>query len=254
LVRQFNQPAAVAVKHNNPCGVAVHKEFSSALELALKSDPISVFGGIVACNREIQAADAEILNTLFLECVVAPAVSAQASAVFSKKKNLRILIWPQMLTFKDQAQFKSIAGGFLVQQPDSFHTSAKDWKFIGEKPTAEILSDLIFAERVCASLKSNSIVLVKNGVSLGMGMGQVNRVEAVEHAIHRMKTHHSGSKNLVMASDAFFPFADSIERAAAAGVNWIIQPGGSVKDEEVFTAAKKLNVNLAITGERHFRH
>lgn len=254
LVRQFHNPAAVAVKHNNPCGAAVDGDFFNALEKCLKSDPVSVFGGIVACNRPIEAKAAELLNTLFLECVVAPSVSEEAKTIFAKKKNLRILIWPEMLNTTEDLQIKSIAGGFLVQEADRFETRPEEWKYIGEKPNSEVLKDLVFAERVCASLKSNSIALVKNTSTLGLGMGQVNRVDAVEQAIQRLNNHHGSQKDVVMASDAFFPFADSVEKAARAGVKWVIQPGGSIKDEEVFAAAKNLNVNMVITGERHFRH
>jgi phosphoribosylaminoimidazolecarboxamide formyltransferase/IMP cyclohydrolase len=254
LVRNLADASAVAVKHNNPCGVASRKNFTEAVELCLKSDPISVFGGIVACNQTIDQAEAELLSNIFLECVVAPQITDSALKIFSKKKNLRILIWPEVLKAQDSVEFKSIAGGFLAQQKDSFGSKTSEWKFIGEKPDSKILADLIFAEKVCASLKSNSIALVKDGQTLGLGMGQVNRVEAVEHAIHRMKTHHGNINSAIMASDAFFPFPDSVEVAAKAGVKWILQPGGSIKDEDVFATAERLKINMVITGVRHFRH
>lgn len=254
LVRQFSEPATVAVKHNNPCGVAIDRDLSKAVEKALKADPVSVFGGIVACNRTIEATEAKLLSNLFLECIVAPYFSKEALDIFAVKKNLRILKWEKMLESSSHMDLRSVSGGFLIQETDLHFSDPKEWKVIGEKPTAEIEKDLLFAEKVCASLKSNAIAIVKNGQSVGLGMGQVNRVEAVQHAIDRMKTHFTKLEGSILASDAFFPFPDSIEKAAAAGVRWILQPGGSVKDEEVIAAAQRLGVNMVLTGQRHFRH
>jgi phosphoribosylaminoimidazolecarboxamide formyltransferase/IMP cyclohydrolase len=254
LVQMFSSPAVVAVKHNNPCGAALHADINVAMEKALKADPVSVFGGIIATNREIGLKAAEMLHSLFLECIVAPAFSSEALVLFSKKKNLRILRWPGLQEPQTKFEMKTLAGGFLLQTKDQISSEATQWKFIGEKPSAEMLENLQFAERVCACLKSNAIALVHQNQTVGLGMGQVNRVDAVKQAIERMHTHFGSLNQVVLASDAFFPFADSIELAAKAGVKWILQPGGSVKDDEVIAAAQKLGINLILTGSRHFKH
>ncbi len=254
LVKQFAEPAAVAVKHNNPCGVALAKNVYTAVDVAIKADPMSVFGGIIASNDKVDSETALRMNEIFLECVIAPDFSAEALSIFEKKKNLRILKWPAMMKAKKEFEVRSVIGGFLVQDVQSFGSATKEWKFLGETPSAEILSDLIFAEKVCASLKSNAIALIKNGQTVGLGMGQVNRVDAVQQAIDRMKTYHPETQDAILASDAFFPFPDSIEKAAKSGIKWILQPGGSMKDQEVFAMAKKLGVNMIVTGVRHFKH
>ncbi len=254
LVQTFTEPAAVAVKHNNPCGASVASQLSVAVEQTLKADPVSVFGGIIAVNREIGKAEAEMLQGIFLECVVAPSYSTEALEIFAKKKNLRILKWKSLGQEQMRFEMKTIAGGFLLQQKDSVASDISSWKFLGEKPSDSVLKDLQFGEKVCATLKSNAIALVKNGQTVGLGMGQVNRVDAVKQAIERMKTHFGNLSQVILASDAFFPFPDSIEVAAKAGVSWVLQPGGSMKDEDVFAAAKGLGVNMAITGVRHFKH
>jgi phosphoribosylaminoimidazolecarboxamide formyltransferase/IMP cyclohydrolase len=254
LVRNFSEPAAVAVKHNNPCGAAIDKNLFGALEKAVKSDPVSVFGGIIATNRRIDQAEAELLGTIFLECVVAPDYSAEALNVFSKKKNLRILKWSELSEPQADFEMKTIAGGFLLQAKDSIGSDAKTWKFVSQGPSPEVLRDLEFGEKVCSSLKSNAIAIVKNGQTLGLGMGQVNRVDSVKHAIERMKTHFGDVKDTVLVSDAFFPFPDSMEIAAAAQVKWVLQPGGSLKDEDVISAAQKSKINMVLTGVRHFKH
>lgn len=254
LAREFDEPTAVAVKHNNPCGVGMAESLLIAVERAAAADPVSVFGGIVAVNREIDADVAELLGKIFLECVVAPKISAAALEVFAKKKNLRVLEWPDLMTCERGTEIRTLAGGFLTQTPQDLGSSTANWKFLGEVPGDAVMKDLQFAEKVCAALKSNSIAIVKNGQTLGLGMGQVNRVEAVAHAVTRMKSHHKITNQMVLASDAFFPFPDSIEKASEAGVKWILQPGGSLRDEEVFAAARRLGVNMVLTGERHFRH
>ena len=254
LVQSFSEPGAVAVKHNNPCGAALGKTLLEALDKAIKADPVSVFGGIIAVNRKIGKAEALVLEKVFLECVVAPEIDAEAREVFSKKKNLRVLQWPHLMDCHRPFDLRTIAGGLLLQGPASLCSRPADWKFIGEVPTPEIMQDLIFAEKVCAVLKSNSIAIVKGGQTLGLGMGQVNRVEAVMHAVTRMKAHHGTPDQSVLASDAFFPFPDSIEKASESGIKWVLQPGGSMRDQDVFEAAKRRGVNLVLSGERHFRH
>jgi len=254
LVKEFSDPVVVAVKHNNPCGVALDQRPLLALQKALAADPVSVFGGIIAFNHKVTKDQALELNKVFLECIVAPDFETSALEIFSQKKNLRILKWQQIMNAQKKVEIRSVMGGFLVQNPDQYSSDPSSWKYFGEEPSEDIRKNLLFAEKVCASLKSNAIALVQDGQTLGLGMGQVNRVEAVRHAIERMKLHHPNPTELILASDAFFPFPDSIEIAAQAGVKWILQPGGSVKDEEVFAAAHRLKINLIVTGIRHFKH
>jgi phosphoribosylaminoimidazolecarboxamide formyltransferase/IMP cyclohydrolase len=253
--RLFDTCVAVAVKHNNPCGVGESAQVDEAVERCLTSDPISVFGGIVATNRGVDRASAEKLSKIFLECVIAPAFSDEALEILKKKKDLRLLRWPNMIQpSHDSLQFHSVRGGYLVQTEDRVQSWSPQWTIIGEMPSQAIQRDLLFAWRVCARLKSNAIAIAAEGRTMGLGMGQVNRVEAVEHAISRMQKHHSSAAPGVLASDAFFPFADSIERIANAGIRWIIQPGGSVRDQEVIDAAKARGVGMVMTSQRHFRH
>lgn len=252
---EFKKPTCVAVKHNNPCGVASHSDEVKAVQLTIDSDPQSIFGGIVALNFNVSEAVAEKLSTLFLECVVAPHFTTEALTLFAKKKNLRILQWPEMLKNLRSNSYKTIAGGFLTQSPDYVASEwHSDWIIVGEEPTQKQKEDLLFAWKVCAHLKSNAIALATSQMTVGLGMGQVNRVDAVQQAIERMNRFHPQTNSAVLASDAFFPFPDSIEKIAAAGVKCIIQPGGSIKDDEVKEAAKKLGITMVLTGRRHFLH
>jgi phosphoribosylaminoimidazolecarboxamide formyltransferase / IMP cyclohydrolase len=254
LVQKLDEPAAVVVKHNNPCGVSVSSDISTAIQKAFAADPVSCFGGIVALNRQINADTASALSKVFLECVIAPSIDDEAKIILAKKTNLRVLIWPEIVNAESGFEYKSVAGGILIQSANLSFGEVKQWKFLGEVPNDIILGDLIFAEKVVGSLKSNAIAIVQGGSTLGLGMGQVNRVDAVEHAIGRMRKFHDLAKGAVLASDAFFPFKDSVELAAQAGVKWILQPGGSIKDNEVFEAAKSFGINMVISGRRHFRH
>jgi len=273
-VMEFREPAAVAVKHNNPCGVGTDLSASHAISLAIQADPMSVFGGIIAVNRQVEIDAAEEMAKIFLECIVAPSFSTEALVRLQKKKDLRLLEWPGLkvneksLRHHNQAgdeqaslgrQFRSVAGGFLTQSADQTSEWSESWNVIMASGSAARLSeelkrDLMLAWKVCARLKSNAIAIAAGGRTVGLGMGQVNRVDAVEHAIERMQKHHANVKGAVLASDAFFPFADSIERIADAGISWVIQPGGSIRDEEVTAKAKERGVNLVLTGIRHFRH
>ncbi len=260
LVLQFKEPAAVAVKHNNPCGAATDKIFTSALSKALSADPVSVFGGIVACNRKVEAAEAQMMSELFLECIVAPSYSEEALQIFAKKKNLRILQADNLFKNEKKWDLKSIFGGFLLQEADVFNADVKSWKIESKNaPGEQVIQDMIFGEKVCGYLKSNSIAIVSQGQTIGLGMGQVNRVDAVQQALLRAENLHWKKSSLrpqdcVLISDAFFPFPDSVEIIAQAGISWILQPGGSLKDAEVIGAAQKLGVNMVLTGQRHFRH
>ncbi len=253
LCQKFQDPAVVAVKHNNPCGVAIDKSPVVAVEKAMKSDPVSVFGGIVAVNRPVTLEMAKKLNAVFLECVLAPKFEQEARDLFSMKKNLRLLEW-DFTHYSQEFEFKSVSGGLLVQSSDHKFSNPAEWQIIGETPSSDLVETMLFGERVCSALKSNAIAIVSAGQTVGLGMGQVNRVDAVEHAIQRWKSHHNDKKDVVLISDAFFPFPDSIEKASQAGVKWILQPGGSMKDEEVKQAALRLGVNLILTGIRHFKH
>lgn len=254
LVQAFTKNACVVVKHNNPCGVAIADSVSQACARALAADPVSAFGGIVAFNASVDVETAQQLSGLFLECVVAPEFSPEAVSIFKAKKNLRILKWVNLKNYTRQQNLQLVAGGFLVQSVDATFGRTNDWKYFGDSPTDQILSDLLFGERVCAGLKSNSIAIVRQGQTLGLGMGQVNRVDAVKQAIERATTHHSSLEGACLISDAFFPFPDSIELIAKAGLKWILQPGGSVKDQEVIECGKKHKVNQVFTGTRHFKH
>lgn len=254
-IQDFTDPACVAVKHLNPCGVAESETLFSAVQIALKSDPVSVFGGIIGVNKILEKPEAEELSKLFLECIVAPDFTEEALQIFKKKKNLRILRWPHMLKTKVVNQIKSINGGFLVQSVDETDKLwQENWKNIGLAPCEQMKKNILMGLKVCSRLKSNAIAIVGERQTLGLGMGQVNRVDAVHHAIERWKKFHPDKKEVVLVSDAFFPFSDSIELCAQAGISWIVQPGGSLRDNEVIETAKKKAVNMILTGQRHFYH
>lgn len=257
VVREFKEPCAVAVKHNNPCGVATAKGLPLAVERAIKADPLSVFGGLLAFNRPLDRHSAEKLTGIFIEGLIAPDFSPDALDVLKSKKNLRVLRWPDMLSAPlPSRSIHEIMGGFLVQTRDQTASSwSKDWKLIGAEPSEEQKKDLLFAWKICAHLKSNAIAIVRRGQSLGLGMGQVSRVSAVRLALNQVKElHPSQKRDLVLASDAFFPFPDSIELAGQGGVSWIIQPGGSVQDKKVLKKVLELGLNMVLTGQRHFKH
>ncbi len=253
-IREFNKPTCVAVKHLNPCGVATSDNISEATIKALKADPVSVFGGVIAVNQMLNQEAAEALVEGFVECVIAPDFSKKALEVLSVKKNLRVLKWPEMMTKDQEVKVRTVSGGFLVQTQDEVSSWSEKWDIIGDTPNDFIKSNIEFAWKVCAHLKSNAIALVSDHQTVGLGMGQVNRVDAVEQAIGRQLKHHTQAKGLVLASDAFFPFPDSIEQAHKAGIEWVVQPGGSIRDEQVIAKSKSLGVNLVMTGQRHFQH
>jgi len=253
-VSDFSAPCAVAVKHGNPCGVGTDSSIAGAVQRAIAADPVSVFGGIIALNRKVDMPAAEAMAGIFLECIIAPGFEADALERLKRKKDLRLLSWPSIGKPLNELQYRSVAGGFLVQSPDVIGEGESECQIIGQTPTPELWKDLWLAWRVCARLKSNAIAIAQGGRTLGLGMGQVNRVDAVEHAIQRMKTHHGNQTDAVLASDAFFPFPDSIDKAADAGIKWIVQPGGSIRDQDVIARAKERGVNMVLTGKRHFRH
>lgn len=249
---------AVSVKHNNPCGLAVGDSLSETLSMSLKADPKSVFGGIVAVNQQVDLKSANLLAEIFLECVVAPSFSEEAKERLSKKKNLRLLEWPEMVAgYAPKKDFKRVSGGLVEQDFDSLEGEAvTSWEQVsGEEPSEDVLKAMSLSWKAVARLKSNAIAVTGSHYSLGQGMGQVNRVDAVKSALQRWQDFHPEYKGpVVLASDAFFPFPDSIEAIAEAGVKWVVQPGGSIKDEEVIKRAKELGVNMFFTGKRHFLH
>lgn len=252
---EFDGPCMVGVKHANPCGVGVGTTGFDAAKKCVASDPVSIFGGIIAFNQTVDAEIAKLLENIFLECIVAPDFHDHAMDLFKKKKNLRLLKWKDISAKDSAMEVKTVRGGFLVQTADDIGQWNPEWKVIGEAPSPNMKNDLMFAWRVCAHLKSNAIAIAGGGQTLGLGMGQVNRVEAVEHAIQRMHSHHKDFRgDAVLASDAFFPFADSIEKINSAGIRWVIQPGGSVRDEEVIAKARECGINMVLTGVRHFYH
>ena len=249
LVSEFKMPAAVIVKHANPCGVAVGKNLLEAYTKALAADPVSAFGGIIALNMEIDEATAAEISKLFAEVIIAPSVSAKAAEIFSAKKNLRVLTTGKMPNAISGVSIKSVSGGLLVQELDNASITADDLKQVSKRaPTPAELADLLFAFTIVKHVKSNAIVTAKNQTTSGIGAGQMNRVGSVAIAC-------SGDVNgHVLASDAFFPFADGVEAAAKAGITAIIHPGGSVRDAEVFAAADAANIAMVTTGTRVFRH
>lgn len=257
LVQLYEKPACVAVKHNNPCGVAIAENISAAASKAIQSDAKSIFGGIVAFNKKVDLLTAEQFQDIFLECIIAPSFSDEALKLFSGKKNLRVLTLPSLLFSAPQKlNFKSIAGGALNQDSDTYSTFS--WSYLSSKPSEKILETMVFGEKVAAALKSNAIAIVYRGQSIGLGMGQVNRVDAVKHALTRMKEFAAlnplNMNEVVLVSDAFFPFADSIDIIAQNNITWILQPGGSVQDQNVISAAQQKNINMVLTHRRHFKH
>lgn len=255
LVAEFDAPAVAIIKHANPCGVAVGEELLDAYRKALACDPLSAFGGIVACNRPLDGAAAAEMARIFTEVVIAPGVDDAAKAAFAPKANLRLLSLPALpdpITVGHD--IKWLAGGFLAQDRDTARVAAAQLQVVSRRaPTDAELADLLFAWRVVKHVKSNAIVLVRDGATVGIGMGQTSRVDAVDLAARRAAA-HAGSRPCVVASDAFFPFADGLLAAIEAGATAAIHPGGSVRDAEVIEAADKAEIAMVLTGIRHFRH
>ena len=254
-VKAFDAPACVIVKHANPCGVAVAADLMTAYDRAYAVDPTSAFGGIIAFNRELDAATAgEILKRQFVEVVIAPSIAADALPLFAKKANVRVLATGGLRTHAG-FEYKRIAGGLLVQDADSDALTAADLKIVTAKaPTDAQLRDLLFAWKVAMHVKSNAIVYAKDLQTVGIGAGQMSR--GVSAKIASLKAEEAGLvvPGSVMASDAFFPFRDGIDAAAAAGIVAVIQPGGSMRDAEVIAAADEHGMAMVFTGRRHFRH
>jgi phosphoribosylaminoimidazolecarboxamide formyltransferase / IMP cyclohydrolase len=253
LAAEFKNPAAVIIKHNNPCGTAEQSTLRDAYIKALASDPVSAFGGVLAFNREVDAATAEEVAKLFVECIAAPGFDAKAKELFAAKKNLRLLELPANgLDPERELQIKRILGGMLVQQPDLGELEDDKLKIVTKRqPTAEEMSTMKFAWKVSKHVKSNAIVFAKEGATIGVGAGQMSRVDSVKIAVMKAQSSLEGS---VVASDAFFPFPDGVEEAAKAGAKAFIQPGGSVRDPDVIATCDRLGLAMVFTGLRHFLH
>jgi len=256
-VKQFDEPACVIVKHANPCGVAIAVDISTAYELAFATDPESAFGGIIAFNRELDAKTAAaICEKQFVEVIIAPSIAEEAKVVVSAKKNVRLL---ECGNWSDQRpqdfDYKRVNGGLLIQDRDNGMIAVEDLKVVSERaPSEQEMKDMLFAWKVAKMVKSNAIIYAKDNQTVGVGAGQMSRINSAR--IAAIKAEHAGLevKGAVMASDAFFPFRDGIDNAGQAGISCIIQPGGSMRDEEVIAAANEHGMAMVFTGMRHFRH
>ena len=256
-VKSFSEPACVIVKHANPCGVAIAESAMQAYELAFQTDPTSAFGGIIAFNRELDAQTAQrIVDQQFTEVIIAPSISEEALAITAAKKNVRVLRCGQWATNrKADFDYKRVNGGLLVQDRDIHQISRDDLKVVSARaPSEDEIRDLLFAWSVAQYVKSNAIVYCKNNQTIGIGAGQMSRVYSAKIAGIKAADENLEVKGSVMASDAFFPFRDGIDAAAAAGICAVIQPGGSMRDDEVIAAADEANIAMVFTSVRHFRH
>jgi phosphoribosylaminoimidazolecarboxamide formyltransferase/IMP cyclohydrolase len=249
-----NRPACAIVKHTTPCGLAVGRTALEALQKARATDPVSSFGSVVAVNTVVDREMAESLRDLFVEVLVAPSVPEDALAVFKEKKNLRVVELP-IGAPAGSLDWKSVRGGFLVQDRFVFDPSEEGWKVVTTRgPTPEEWNDLRFAWAGVASIKSNAILVARNEQAIGIGAGQMSRVDAAFLAIHKARQQQHATEGAALASDGFFPFPDAVEEAARAGIRAIIQPGGSVRDAEVISAANRYGMAMVLTGRRMFRH
>jgi phosphoribosylaminoimidazolecarboxamide formyltransferase/IMP cyclohydrolase len=252
-VAEFAAPAVVIVKHANPCGVAVAGDLAAAWDAALRCDPVSAFGGIVACNRLLDEAAAEKIAAIFTEVIIAPDATEGAQAVLARKKNVRLLLTGGMPDPLEAGMtWRSVAGGILVQSRDARRVTRADLRVVTRvAPSEAQLDDLLFAFAVCKHVKSNAVIYARDGATVGIGAGQMSRVDSARIAAWKAG---DAAKGCVAASDAFFPFADGLEAVVAAGAVAVIQPGGSVRDKEVIAAADAAGLAMVMTGVRHFRH
>lgn len=253
IITEFDpsEPAVAVLKHTNPCGAAVGATLAEAYEKAFNADNVSAFGGIVVLNQPLDASTARALTKTFLECVVAPGCDQEAQEILKAKSKLRILLLPDLATGQKET-IKAIAGGFLVQASDDKIENPNDWQVVTEiKPTPEQIAEMLFAQKLVKHVKSNAILVSRDRTTLGIGAGQMNRVGAVKIALEQAGEQAQGG---VLASDGFFPFDDSVRTAAAAGINAIIQPGGSIRDQDSIAAANELGLVMVLSGTRHFLH
>ena len=253
-VKTFDSPACVIVKHANPCGAAIANTLIEAYKMAFATDPTSAFGGIIAFNRGLDGITAEAVIKQFVEVVIAPEITSDAASILAQKKNVRVLILP-IKEGSNTLDFKSVGGGLLVQSPDNFNIGSDHLKVVTKvQPTKQELLDLVFAWRVAKFVKSNAIVFCVNGKTLGIGAGQMSRIDSARIASIKAQNSDISLTGSVVASDAFFPFRDGLDVVVKAGAKAIIQPGGSVRDEEVIAAADEQDVTMIFTNTRHFRH
>jgi phosphoribosylaminoimidazolecarboxamide formyltransferase/IMP cyclohydrolase len=253
-VKSFKLPSCVIVKHANPCGVGSSDNLLDAYKKAFLTDPTSAFGGIIACNSPLDKNTASQIITQFVEVVIAPSYEAESLKIFESKPNIRLLEVPLDNKF-NPFELKKIGGGLLVQSPDNFNIDMDHCKIVSKlKPNQEQIADMLFAWRVAKYVKSNAIVFCKNNQTLGIGAGQMSRVDSTKIASIKAQNANLDLTNSVVASDAFFPFRDGIDVLASAGAKCVIQPGGSLRDEEVISAADELGLVMLFTGYRHFRH
>jgi phosphoribosylaminoimidazolecarboxamide formyltransferase/IMP cyclohydrolase len=256
LVQDFDELAVAIIKHTNPSGVGTGSTNEEAYRRALSTDPVSAFGGIVAFNRKVDASVAAAVNEVFTEVVVAPEYDADAIDLFRTKKNLRVLrVDSPRGKNAESLEYKQISGGMLIQQKDVYKVSRDDLKIVSEKrPTENEIKAMLLAWRVCKHVKSNAIVFADENQTIGVGSGQMNRVDSVRIAAMRAERFNLPLKGSVLASDAFFPFRDNVDEAAKFGISAIIQPGGSMRDEESISAANEHGISMVFTGFRHFKH
>lgn len=253
LIMEFNDPTFAILKHTNACGLASDNNLCEAWKKALAGDPISAFGGVLACNKEIDLATAEEMNKLFFEIIIAPSFEEKALELLKSKKN-RIILQAGSFNFPSQT-YKSVLNGSLIQDADQLSETKEDAKVITKKsPSIREMEDLIFANLIVKHTKSNAIVLVKNKQLIGSGTGQTSRVDALKQSVLKAKSFNLDLEGSVMASDAFFPFADSVELAKEAGINAVIQPGGSVRDQDSIDYCNNNEMSMLLTGNRHFKH
>ena len=256
LTYSFRESVCVVMKHSNPCGVGMHAEPAMAYQRALATDPISAYGGIVGFNRPIDIKSAEALSTAFIEVLIAPDYEDGALEILKRKKNLRILkLSGEGFGALKYREFRSVRGGLLVQEFDDYIVSAEDLKTVtARKPSESELRSLLFAWNVVKTVKSNAIVLADESGTVGIGAGQMSRVDSVRFAVEKARNAGLETRNAVLASDAYFPFRDNIDEANRVGVRAIIQPGGSIRDKEVVDACNEYGIAMVFTGIRHFRH
>ena len=255
MVALFEEPAVVIVKHNNPCGVGTGKNLVEAYERALSCDPLSAFGSIIAVNRAAGTQLAEAMKKLFVEVVVAPEVTDEGRSQFSAKKNLRVLVCPPYRPQSGDGEWRGIDGGFLAQTPDASEDDPAEWQVATKrKPTSGEQSALELAWRVCRGVKSNAIVLANSYQTVGIGAGQMSRVDSCHLSVKKANDARLELAGAAAASDAFFPFRDGLDVLAEAGITAVVQPGGSKRDDEVVAAADDHGIAMVLTGRRHFRH
>ena len=252
LAQEFSEPAVAIIKHTNPCGAATGATILEAYEKALASDPVSAFGGVIGINREVDADAAQVIAKLFVEAIAAPAFTPEALSIFAAKKNLRLVAIQNEPTLTAPPVLKQVSGGYLLQDADSAVISEAELKIVTKRsPTFEEMASLLFAWRISKHVKSNAIVYAKDSQTIGIGAGQMSRVDAARFGAMKATLPLAGC---VAASDAFFPFPDGLETVIEAGATAVIQPGGSIKDADVIAAADRLGVAMVFTGVRHFRH